>query len=520
MEALDFNELARLEVQSRLDRAKPQAERNQLGQFATPTSLASDILEYAGTLIAPRSKVRFLDPAFGTGAFYSALSRSFAARRIAEAKGYEIDVSYGGEAEKIWSGTPLKLEIADFTRAAPPDNDVDKPNLLICNPPYVRHHHLSKTEKERLRRATEQATGIRLSGYTGLYGYFMLLSHEWMADGCLAGWLVPSEFMDVNYGKGIKEYLLERVTLLRVHRFDPKEVQFDGALVSSAVVWFRNAPPPASQAVEFTYGGTLRDPDSSAAIPAPLLRSAPKWTKFPMATAEPSPRTNQVKLKDLFDIRRGLATGANDFFLLTPEQIAEHQLPKAFLKPILPSPRYLFADEVKSDDQGEPLLDRRLFLLDCNLSEKEVSNSYPALWRYLERGIERGVNERYLCSRRSPWYSQEHRPPAPFLCTYMNRRGTTSSRLFRFILNYSQGTAANVYLMLYPKLALREELKSTPNLLRVVWQALNGITPEALEGEGRVYGGGLHKLEPKELANASAESIIAVVPRLSAQHSM
>lgn len=60
-----------------------------------------------------------------------------------------------------------------------------------------------------------------------------------MAEGGVAGWLVPSEFMDVNYGKGVKYYLLSRVTLLHIHRFDPNDVQFADALVSSAVVWFR-----------------------------------------------------------------------------------------------------------------------------------------------------------------------------------------------------------------------------------------------------------------------------------------
>jgi hypothetical protein len=31
-------------------------------------------------------------------------------------------------------------------------------------------------------------------------------------------------------------------------------------------------------------------------------------------------------------------------------------------------------------------------------------------------------------------------------------------------------------------------------------------------GEGRVYGGGLHKLEPRELGNASAQKIFDIFP--------
>ena len=46
-----------------------------------------------------------------------------------------------------------------------------------------------------------------------------------------------------------------------------------------------------------------------------------------------------------------------------------------------------------------------------------------------------------------------------------------------------------------------------------MWQALAGIYDEALMGEGRVYGGGLHKLEPREVGNALAERIFEVLPK-------
>jgi hypothetical protein len=37
---------------------------------------------------------------------------------------------------------------------------------------------------------------------------------------------------------------------------------------------------------------------------------------------------------------------------------------------------------------------------------------------------------------------------------------------------------------------------------------------ETLMGEGRVYGGGLHKLEPRESGNDLAEKIFEVLPEL------
>jgi adenine-specific DNA-methyltransferase len=76
-------------------------------------------------------------------------------------------------------------------------------------------------------------------------------------------------------------------------------------------------------------------------------------------------------------------------------------------------------------------------------------------------------------------------------------------------------TATNVYLMLYPKPALAKVLLNKPELLKKVWQALDRISDEALMGEGRVYGGGLHKLEPRELGNALAVNILEFLPKRS-----
>jgi len=511
MAAIDLVEAHRLELQGRLDGAKSQAERNRLGQFATPTGLAVEILEYAKSLVPAQQKTRFLDPAFGTGAFYSALLKVFPRSLIKSAIGYEIDPHYGAQAAELWARTALDLRLADFTRAEPPQTEDGKVNLIVCNPPYVRHHHVPRAEKLRLGQQVREAAGIALNGLAGLYCYFLCLCHPWLARKAVAGWLMPSEFMDVNYGQAVKQYLLERVTLLRIHRFDPNQVQFDDALVSSAVVWFRNETPAPDHLVEFTYGGTLAEPEVCGRIETALLQGRSKWTRFPLARDRAPAQGRRPTLADLFTVKRGLATGANEFFILGEQQGADNGIPRDFLKPILPSPRHPTGDVIEADKRGHPVLDRPQFLLSCNLPESEVKVKYPSLWKYLERGRESGIAEGYLCRNRSPWYSQEDRPPSPFVCTYMGRQGKHKRSPFRFILNRSQATAANVYLMLYPKPLLAKVLRDHPELGEAVWRALKRISAQSLMAEGRVYGGGLHKVEPKELANAPADAVLAVL---------
>jgi adenine-specific DNA-methyltransferase len=509
MEYFSTLEQKRLALQAELDSHKNQSQRNKLGQFATPTALAQDILRYTARLINEGQSIRFLDPAIGTGAFYSALRTIFPDDRVREAVGFEIDPHYGLPSAQLWCGTDLNLTIADFTR-----QEADpRFNLLICNPPYVRHHHLETEEKGRLKLLALQACSANLSGLAGLYCYFLGISHAWMTDDGIAGWLMPSEFMDVNYGQAVKRYLLEKVTLLHIHRFDPSDTQFADALVSSAVVWFRKTLPPSDHAVTFTFGGSLFAPKISRLVSTQALAIEPKWTRFPITDVREHSTVSTVS--DFFKIKRGLATGNNNYFILSEAEIEARKLPLACFRPILPSPRYIPTDIVEADIGGIPILDRRLFLLDIHLSEEEIKQQFPNLWLYLEEGKAQGIHQRYLCSHRAFWYGQENRPSAPIVCTYLGRSDAKHGRPFRFILNRSQATMANVYLAMYPTPVLTQALSHEPALIQRVWQVLNQITQEQLLGEGRVYGGGLHKLEPKELANVPVPALDALLRQLS-----
>jgi hypothetical protein len=67
---------------------------------------------------------------------------------------------------------------------------------------------------------------------------------------------------------------------------------------------------------------------------------------------------------------------------------------------------------------------------------------------------------------------------------------------------------------MYPTPLLTRAMKNDKTFIRKVWRALNTIGNEQLLSEGRVYGGGLFKLEPKELANVDASAIAELIPDL------
>lgn len=486
-------------LQKALDAQKTSKERNMKGQFATPYTLACSIMKKAKTFCHKRT-VSFIEPSIGLGAFYAAF-RSVFKSAAGHALGFEIDSHYYNPSKELWAKEDLELRKADFLKER---TNGERFDLLVANPPYVRHHHIDGEKKKELQKEVMQSTGIKISGLAGLYCYFLILSEKWLADGALSCWLIPSEFLDVNYGKAIKQYLLEWVDLLCVHKFKADDVQFDDALVSSTIIFFRKGKPSEKE-IEFSCGEDVNVPSRKMKIERKRLTASCKWSNLFVEDTTNYSSNDDCKLGNFFTVKRGIATGDNSFFVMNMDTIEKYHIPSKFLKPVLPSPRYLKEDIISSDNDGNVALTQKQYLFSCNLPEDVLKEKYPSVWEYIQEGVKRGVNKGYICSHRPLWYFCEDRKPAPFVVPYMGR-GDSSKKMFRFILNKTKAITTNVYLLLYPKDNYLKCLTDT-KLLNEVWQTLNEVTSEQFATNGREYGGGLHKLEPKELLNIKVPSL-------------
>jgi hypothetical protein len=410
--------------------------------------------------------------------------------------GVEIDEAYADVAAKLFSVDGVEIVEGDFFQFAKDSSRIGAFDVLVANPPYVRHHHIPFDCKVGLQAHVLRSLGMQVNGLSGLYVYFVLLADALLRTGAVASWLIPSEFLYTNYGKTLREYLSTKVTLLGIHLFASEDVQFDDALVSSCIVTYRKAAPSPGDTFQFT-SGCYEIPSSRVTLKIETLDPLAKWTFRMTGTCADGAG---LTLADLFHVTRGIATGNNGYFILDEEKMEHLGLERETVIPLLPGPRHLKTAVIEADERGEPCVDKPRFLLSINAPREEVSRRFPSANRYLEEGERSGVADGGLCRMRKRWYAQEKREPPLYLASYMGRAGGDGKQAIRFFLNRSKGIATNGFICLYPKPFLRGLLAKSDTRETELLALLNAIPVDCMDAAGRHYGGGLKKIEPRELS--------------------
>jgi len=468
-------------------------ETRRLGQVATPEPVAA--LMAAWVLSAnPRT---VLDPAAGLGGLLAAC-RQLAPR--VHLVGVERD------AETLQRATATaprgtRLILADYLKS-----DTGAFEGIIANPPYVKAHRLDYTEHDW--RSFETRLGTRLDRLTNLYALFLLKIWRDLAPAGRAAVLLPAEFLNANFGDEIKAHLTRVMRPAAILVFAPSLNLFADALTTSAIVFLdkgRSSNAPAwGQCVESIQEAkgvvaALRagsnSPPGHGGVDLSRLDPREKWLNRLFQPAACVESTGFVRrVGDYFECRRGIATGANDYFCLSRAELRRYQLARAHVVPCIT--KAVDADGlVFTGEKFERLAgqDRRCFLLN-------PARHGPALTRYLELGEARGIPARHLPSHRPVWYQPENRPVADIWVPVFSRGAA------KYVLNTSGAKNLTCFHGLYA----RPGWNSLPPFLTLFLNSSSGR--QAFSQVNRFYGDGLNKLEPKDVEAMSCP----VLPKLGA----
>lgn len=483
--------------------------------YVTPPEYAKDMAQCALAAFGDDSKkIFFGDSAIGTGALFIAIKRLVDTVNNDESKNYSfgsaigIDIDHRMAKEAFLRCSKRGLVVVYGDAISPSIDLGEKRNMMIVNPPYNRHEEIPEEYRDKARELAEAQTGIQVAANSGLYVYHLLIMDKWLDDNGIAVWLLPSIFLQSRYGKAIRQYLTNNVQLVRLHIYDEEKLQFDDTMISTTIVVFRKAAPEEGQKVVVTYGASISEPQFSKTFSLGYLgKEINNWRSiFFNSKDNESTLSQNISFSSLFDIKRGLATGANSFFVINRNKAKEYGIPDIALKPILPKARYLKSLIIQANNDGYPDIEPQMVLIDCDLDEEIIKSKYPDFYDYLQKAKQKdkdgkAITDRTLVKSRKPWYKQELRDPPLFLLTYMGRNKKDLPPLY-FLLNQSDAVALNTYILLYPKPWLMKIIRDDDLLCKKLLSALNDSAKKIITQQTRVYSGGLQKLEPNELKNS------------------
>jgi hypothetical protein len=460
------------------------------GQFWTPDWIAEAMVEYA----LADNGAQLFDPAVGAGAFFRA-AKTVAREKKVEVALSGMDIDEAALAQSLQFGLLAKdiadVRIGDFIFDPPKD----KLKAIVANPPYIRHHRLSVETKEKLRRLGAEITGQTFDGRAGLHIYFLIRALQLLDDDGRLAFIMPADTCEGVFAGALWRWITRNYRLEVVITFDPQASPFPQVDTNPVVFMIRNARPQAQfQWARCHEAGTRRLKSWIASgFPAETtsaFSAARRLLDEGVATglSRPPVESQAVRpaLGDFAKVLRGVATGANDFFFLTDDQVGKLRLPPEFLVSAIGRTGDAPESEITAQTiaslkaQGRPT---HLLALDGR-----PLDDYPdEVRRYVEQGEAMRLPERPLISQRRPWYKMETRVAPPFLFAYLGRRNS------RFIRNYAGVVPLTCFLCVYP-------LRNEEDFVGRLWRVLSHQETVAnLPLIGKSYGSGAVKVEPRAL---------------------
>ena len=457
--------------------------RRSAGQFFTPRWAATIMAEW---LLASEPEL-VLDAGCGSGALLIALARS-ERRARSHLLGVDTDPVALRMAEanaRLRGMKRCDLVRADFLR----DELPAVPDAVICNPPYSRHHALSSEVKASLHEEFESRLGIRFNRNASLHVLFLVRALELSSPDARLAFITPSEWLDARYAREVRAFLTERASVEATIALEGDHLLFPGVLTTASITLIKKGEPPGVPTRIVQMPRKLPAPDevlaaiagkaSSLKVREVRLDESMKWSRPHIAR-----KPKGEPLSSIAWIRRGVATGANKYFVLSERERLDLGIPMSALKPCLASPKLVAGIRVTRADLDALPVDARRWLID----EKDplAVERDDALGAYLRYGRdELRVHETYLASQRRLWHAQEQRAGCEIVLTYLNRPTP------RFIRNEAGAVPLNNWIVIEPHAGVD---------VNELFAALQEpVITKQLHEKRRVYGRGLWKVEPGEL---------------------
>lgn len=438
------------------------------GIYYTP----SDLAEFLAKPLLNAKGIKILDPAYGEGALLLAAEKILREKYGARSVGKMLH----GYDKAPLNGLLKHLPYSNLTQANFFAIKFDrKYDVILMNPPYVRHHTISYSNIIKYQRAT--ASLCKLKNSSDLWTYFLVQAVGHLNRKGSIGAIIPWSFLQATYAQPLRIWLSERFARLKVLALGAD--YFDNVQERVVIVWMQGYGVP-TQSIKIAFSQKIDEKVKYIDL------SREQWNGESVMFSARHDLTKILsdfvgrygfhRLQDVADIKIGVVTGADHFFILN--QIDSNRLGflKKDLTPILSSARNLTGLSLNGSVVTKQLV--------------ALSPSDNNHIKYIRKGVRAQYHLRAHSLIRMPWYSIDAGEVSDAFFPYR------AHQIPYLTLNSKGIHCTNSIHRIYFKGLSEEEIK----WIQVSLLAVPGQL--SLEAQSKNYGSGILKIEPRSLKAA------------------
>lgn len=468
------------------------SHRKKIGAFYTPLTISTALSSWG--IRAPTDLV--LEPCFGGCTFLEA-----AIVRL-NALGHETpeDNLFGCDIDPLaFSYLKRRVEQAklpghffeqDFIEFAPAQLKGSKVDLVIGNPPYIRHSNFTSKQRDLLGEwAKDQA--IKLHGRANLWAYFVLHALQFIKDGGRLALVLPGSFLYADYSEPLRNHLRKHFKNLMAVTLIERLFISEGTEETTVVLLGDGfGHPPSNDKIRIACVDSVDD-----LIKFMGNRKAhdllPDHAYFGHGMVPVEVGALHHKLASTFGMsaldkiatmRIGLVTGDTPFFIKSKSEWRAFNIDRRHLKYILPKSQFVKGVLLDPESAEQHILaDIRCLALSTPAAPRAEN-----LVNYLERYPAEAKKKNATFQKRSLWhrFTDDYRIPDAFF-VFMTGQGP------RIILNDAGAISTNsVY-----RIFFNDNVKKSQMKLAAISMCTT-FTQLAAEIIGHPRGSGALKLEP------------------------
>ena len=373
--------------------------KKELGSFYTPPKTVSFMRRYVCDLKGGVSSL--LEPSAGDGRFLDEFLHC-ADRML----GVELNPAESSQLRNRFSSENCTIVGGDFLDYAAKEES--RFGLIVGNPPYINIKNMSDGFLEKAR---ELACSFDLSKSVvqNAWVAFVLAAMELLDKGGVIFFVLPFEFLQVQYAEKLRALLEEKFNTIHILTF--REKMFPEIEQETCLVYLTNQAE-ALPYISYKQFDRLdaREPESESRIE----RNKPlkKWSNAVLSDDQIALLKNSsldaICINEMGVSSPGIVTAGNSYFVLSKAEVDELRC-KNFVLPIVTKGSFVRGRISIDDSLIRELAEKgeKVYMLD--LKDVPSEKLSKELKNYLDEvgSIERNgkkLKEGYKCSRRNPWY--------------------------------------------------------------------------------------------------------------------